>query len=386
VDAENKSNRLPMKSNTSRIIGYDFVRSFAIIAVFVVHISQWFGNIVVGPYHYSSNSYGFLGLALVTLVPVAMSLLGFISAALLTRKYLPPYDAHFFLGRFTRIYTSLFICLLFLSIYLTVLGKNIITHHTIYHYIGLTVFFDLFDVQNNSPLGSGLWFISVILILYLLLPFLAVLFTHRNGFIHLLGLIFCFICLYYTTYGILSTWNVVTSFSLGVYLGLNGKIQEFEGSRYIRLSIILAPLLLTICALATIEILPYKILGILFPFYSPAFIPLFFVLSHRLEKWKFAKPFIAMVVWFSGISYEFYILHFYFIRNYFVRLFPNIDSQILHILISFIIVCCISYLVAKLASIVRRNIMAYFLGKNVESSRNSSFAEIQIPSHQVTKS
>lgn len=82
----------------NRIEGYDFIRSFAILVVFLCHA-----------FKRSTNEVFFLGSH--ALSPgLTMSLLEFISAALLSAR--DEDFGSFLIKRFTRIYSSLIFCLI----------------------------------------------------------------------------------------------------------------------------------------------------------------------------------------------------------------------------------------------------------------------------------
>ena len=117
-----------------------------------------------------------------------MTLLGFISAVLLSKK-VEDYGS-FLVKRFTRIYIPLVLCLGVVLLLQAGNGKVMINRHTLYHLLGLTAFFKFLGVKSTATIGHGLWFVTVIVGMYLLFPLLATLFKHKNGFWHLLGVVF----------------------------------------------------------------------------------------------------------------------------------------------------------------------------------------------------
>ena len=248
---------------SNRTAGYDVIRSFAIIVVFLAHSVRY----------QARNSV--LDLILYSLSPgLTMSLLGFISGVLLTKKYGTIYASEYFIGRFTRIYSSLFVCLTVLSLYLTLLGKTVANRDSLLHFLGLSGFFSLFDVQSKSPLGTGMWFVTTIMAMYLLLPLLVIVLSHKNGFRHLFVIIVLFTWLDSVIYGSMSTWNVAIAFTIGSYVGLKGTHDWFE--RVSVFSIVLAVIVLTLSALATVDIIPrYQTHRMLFALYPIAFVPVF---------------------------------------------------------------------------------------------------------------
>jgi fucose 4-O-acetylase-like acetyltransferase len=141
--------------------GYDFIRSVAILIVFFGHILQI----------QARDGHTWFVIHALSLSPgMTMSLLGFISAVLLSDK---EYDyGTFLVRRFTRIFIPLACCLFIMLAAHALLGKKIFTTHVLFHLLGLSAFLDLFEIKNKATIGGGLWFITAILIMYLILPLL----------------------------------------------------------------------------------------------------------------------------------------------------------------------------------------------------------------------
>ena len=316
---------------SERLAPYDIVRSFAILAVFI-------GHILAG----QLNNAGLL-LAVATLSPgLTMSLLGFISAVLVSPQLRDP--GVFLLRRLIRIYVSMLVCLFFVLMLHWFLGKKILTQHTLLHLMGLSAFFELLGVPNKSTIGAGLWFITVIITMYLFLPSLVVLFRHKNGLAHCFVVIITCTLLDLVMYGTESAWNVVISFCLGVFLSVNGYINRIVESKRLIQPAIFSLVLLAVCAFATAQIIPHATRSLLFAFYPLAFVPLFFSLSAFLP-----PPLIVFASLFSSLSYEFYILHFYFINEHFYELFPASWGLLYHIALSFVIILSLSYVLSRAA-------------------------------------
>jgi hypothetical protein len=194
-----------------RIEAYDLARAFAIAFVFL-------GNIIIGQTTSSP-----LKVALGTLSPgLTMSLLGFISAALLSSR--TGGAGELLLKRFTRIYIPLFTCLTVVLVIQTILGTTKVNLDTAFHYLGLTGFFELLPSRNDASVGGGLWFVTTILSMYLLLPALQRVFAHRRGLIHLLVVIALSLVAHRLMYAA-GAWNVVIAFCIGTYLGVNGRLE-----------------------------------------------------------------------------------------------------------------------------------------------------------------
>jgi surface polysaccharide O-acyltransferase-like enzyme len=333
-----------------RIEGYDLTRSLAILVVFLAHIldKQSTNRVVLLIIHSLSPG-------------LTMSLLGFISASLLSAR---EYEfGSFLIKRFTRIFISLICCLTVILSAHALLGKKVITQHTLLHLMGLSGFFDLFLVQNKATIGYGLWFITAITLMYLVFPLLQKLFRHPHGLIHMFVFIVLCTILNFVMYGTSSIWNVFISFAVGTYLGANDYIKRLvnnETSVFFTLSGCIG--LLIVSALSTSNVLPLAIRGVLFAFYPLVFIPLIFSISKKLS-----PPILTASSFFAGLSYEFYILHFYFINDGFKDFFPASTQLYGQIIIGFITTFALAYILSKGAFWLRKRANEYLLPSSIKT-------------------
>jgi len=332
-----------MNKTENKIIGFDFIRTFSIFFVFMAHIlnKQSHNDIVL--LIERSISPG-----------LTMSVLGFISAYLLTSKY-DTFNGSFYVKRFSRIYSSLITCLSVITILHLILSYDVINQHSIIHFIGLSFFMELFQVTNKSSLGAGLWFITIINFMYLLLPLICQIYTHNYNKVHLF--IVVVLCLFFdeVMYGTASGWNVVIAFNIGCYVGLNSNIEVFT-KRSLFFYLFTTSILLLFSGLATLEIIPYKVRALLLPWYPFFAVPLLYKIGNRIK-----GLFKAVIIWFSSISYEVYILHFYFINKNFSDIFPTINSIYLQILIAIIIVLPLAYITSRIGIYIGDLINKYLI-------------------------
>jgi peptidoglycan/LPS O-acetylase OafA/YrhL len=323
--------------------GYDFIRAFAIMAVFIGHLLN------------QRSDHQTVSLIIRSISPgLTMSMLGFISGILLTEKY-EVYDGKFYIKRFSRIFSSLLICLLTVSVLFMIRSYDVVSQHTILHFMGLSWFFDLFQVENQSPLGVGLWFITIIIGMYLLLPLLNVIYTHRNSKVHLVSVIILCITLDHFMYGTQSAFNVIIAFNIGSYLGQQGGVNQISRKSFLYY-FVWTILILSLSGLATINTIPREVRTLLWPAYPLLVIPLFYRIGNLLK----GIPLI-IVLWFSSISFEVYILHFYFINENFIVLFPAVRSLPLEIFLVMIIVLSLAVACNKVATMTCRRIQSYII-------------------------
>jgi len=325
-----------------RNTGYDLIRSFSILFIFLGHIfiKQCQNDAVK--------------IIICSISPgMTISLLGFISAALLSQKEIS--SGAFLIKRFIRIFLPLFLCLTIVGSLHILMGKAVISQHLIIHFMGLSAFLDLLHVKNLTTIGIGLWFVTAILTMYILLPVLQILFRHRNGLIHLIILILICTSAGFVLFSTESCWNVAISFMVGTYLGATGRLDQLT-SRESVLTLIIPLCIIAFAVLSTTHIISYEIRGFLFAFYPLAFVPAFFALARRMP-----KSILKTSTFFSELSYEFYILHFYFINENLRDLTFGPLNIASHIAISFFVTGLLAYGFSMIASRARKMIERYLL-------------------------
>lgn len=328
----------------NRTAAFDFVRSFAIFFVVIGH----------------SLSKDILIIKIIS-PGLTMSVLGFISGYLLCYRY-DTFDSAFYVKRFSRIYASLFVCLLTITALHLILSYDVLNQHSIIHFMGLSFFLSLLQVENQSSIGNGLWFITVINLMYLLLPIIRHLYRHYNARLHLFGAIFLCLFLNEVMYGTASAWNVIIAFNIGCYVSLRSDVETFTKKPF--LYYLCATLcVLMICALSISQILPFKCREYLLPLYPFFAFPLLFKFGNRLN-----RSLIKIIGWFSSISYEVYILHFYFIHEYFSKLFPIIQSASLRLIVGLMIVLPLANVCSKIGKFLAFKTFNYLLNsmKNIQ--------------------
>jgi peptidoglycan/LPS O-acetylase OafA/YrhL len=319
--------------------GYDLVRSLAIITVFLAHAAR-------------GSTVPLVSISLGALSPgLTMSLLGFISAALLSGR--EEETGAFLLKRIARIYPPLILCLsLILALYMLI-GKiplfldhagHVMAQHTLLHLMGFSAFFGFLEVESTAPIGAGLWFITAIMGLYLLLPLLRTLFQQPKRFRYLLGIVAICTGLDAVMYGGASFFNVVVSFTVGVYCGVTGALRRLTDANSVRW-----PLACCVGLLA-IAMLGPQVRGLLYAFYPLAFVPVLFALSRVLP-----RPLLAGSAIFAGISYEFYILHFYFLFGY-ADFFPRSVPASGQVLVAFVSTSTAAWIIRYGASWIRTTV------------------------------
>lgn len=326
---------------SNRAVGFDLIRTSAILCIFIYHIVN----------RQASNPSALL--LVNTLVMVSLALLGFISARLLSVADIQ--WGPFLIKRLTRIYIPLILCLTAILALQAVLGMSQIGQQVLLHFMGLTAFFKLLGVASSATIGFGLWFITVIVGLYLFLPALKTLLEHRNGLWHLFGIIAVCTGLDSVMWGTENIWTVVTAFALGMYANISPWFARWdeEPTAYFLAA---SAALLCVIAWAISSDAPRALPHVLSALSPVVLCPLFFRLASVLP-----RPTVSASAFFAGVSYEFYILHFYFINEgfgVFFRIDVGMGGQML---ISFIAVLLLSFFISRAAFKIRTSVVTYLV-------------------------
>lgn len=157
--------------------------------------------------------------------------------------------------------------------------------HTLLHFMEMSAVFEMLEVDSEVTIGSGPRFIAAIIMLYLIFALLQKVFRYPRGFVHVVLCVALCTMLILVMYGTQPMWNVVISFAVGVYCGVNGYTKRLTdtGVRMV------APLvgcvgLFTVAALYTAHVLPNSARSLLFTLSPLAFVPLLFTVSRKLPK------------------------------------------------------------------------------------------------------
>ncbi|HIE4799877.1 TPA: acyltransferase family protein [Serratia marcescens] len=280
-----------------RLFYLDIARAFAIFTVFLAHV-------------YSEQLPGsYISKILFLFSPsVPMAMLAIVSAVLITPSFLKC-TGDYLSRRFVRIYTPLLICL---GITFAISRINnpwgYDSTHILLHSLGLSLFFELFNVQNNAGIGYGLWFITTILIMYVTIPMQVTLFKNKHSWLYLLILIALSTLLGLGFNTLADFPSVFSGFFIGVYLTVN---NSYEKTLNIKISYLLILLIIGIA----INYSPINIHGKWIKDLTSGVIALMMLaLFYKMQ--KLTPYYIAKsITFFSLISYEFYMLHFSFINE-----------------------------------------------------------------------
>lgn len=153
-------------SNAQRVttndnaIDKDISRNFSfakVVAIYTVVLGHWFsGTILWIP------------------VTVGLFIFAFSSAYFTAIKYPDNMDlGYFWIQKLKRLGISLIVILIFLSCLLISKGSVVYHWHTVVHFFGLSGFLNWFSIPNQSALGNGLWFLTLLLIFYIIYPLLS---------------------------------------------------------------------------------------------------------------------------------------------------------------------------------------------------------------------
>ena len=177
-----------------------------VVAIFTVVAGHWFAGTILW-------------------IPVTFGLFifSFSSAYFTAKLYGANFDQQdFWRKKLSRLGLRFWVIMSFLTVFLFFQGKTVIDWHTIIHYIGLSGVLNWFSIQNDSALGAGLWFFTLLLIFYIIYPYIAKL--CESKFFALLFAIAAIIATLYLESEIKvghELWLTALGFVLGVGYGLH---------------------------------------------------------------------------------------------------------------------------------------------------------------------
>ena len=113
----------------------------------------------------------------------------------------------------------------------------------------------------------------------------------------------------------------------------------------------------------------------MYPVYPIIFVPMFFGVSKYLSIWI-----DNIVTKFSEISFEFYILQFYFINGSFIKIFGTGFGLLTQIIIGFSAILFVAAILAKTENVIGKAIDAYFeLDKQTNSGTKYMMGKVVRP-------
>jgi peptidoglycan/LPS O-acetylase OafA/YrhL len=128
-----------------------------VVAIFTVLLGHWFTPSILW-------------------IPVTFGLFvfGFSSAYFTSRIYGVDVDKRrFWTKKLERLGLRYWVILAFLAVVVALRGGTVFHWHTVAHFLGLSGVLNWLAIPNGSDLGAGLWFFTLLLLFYLVYPYLA---------------------------------------------------------------------------------------------------------------------------------------------------------------------------------------------------------------------
>lgn len=197
------------------------------------------------------------------------------------------------------------------------------TFDTVVNLIGMNGVLNWLRIQNQSPFGAGMWFLTLLIIFYAVYPLLEKFYRNKN--VSILFTILMVSFFYYMhlkfIYGH-ALWLVASGFPIGLYLAYS----KLSVKKYFALlGIVIFSSLMLLCHFVLIVDIDNYFFIIL--------ISLFLIIL--LQKIKLSNVILSLGKWLSGILLEVYLLHPY------LKISPT-SNTILDILFSMIVVLAVS--------------------------------------------
>jgi hypothetical protein len=127
-----------------------------VAAIFMVLLGHWFGGLLWIPVTYGLFLFAFSS--------------GFFTMRIYGARIDRP---KFWRKKLERLGLRFWVILSVLAVIVAMQGKTILHWHTLVHFAGLSGVLNWIPVHNQSGLGGGLWFFTLLLIFYLAYPYLA---------------------------------------------------------------------------------------------------------------------------------------------------------------------------------------------------------------------
>lgn len=204
----------------------------------------------------------------------------------------------FWLAKLKRLGPPLIVINLFLGALFLLQGREGIWHpHTLLGMSGLTGLLNWLGIPNQSPFGAGLWFMTVLVIFYLIYPFLAkLLVSHRAAFVFIgVSALVCALGQRYASPPYM-LWPTIFGFCLGT---MSGRIDWQPKLQYSIATAIIA--ILTLLALNASGIKQFNVLAIVI--IAIASVAVLLTLPFKLP--------VNRLAMLSGSILEIYLIHGY---------------------------------------------------------------------------
>jgi peptidoglycan/LPS O-acetylase OafA/YrhL len=279
---------------------------------------------------------------------VCLFVFGFSSGYFTAGKSGAGFDFYdFWWAKISRLGPTLVIVSIFLAVIFLFQGRSgIWGWHSVIAIAGLSGFLDWLSIRNSSPFGSGLWFLTVLWLFYVIYPVLAILCRTKGGAWSVLSLAFliCTLGHFYASppYAL---WPTVFAFIFGIFV----RRVEWKPRSYVSLILaIIATLAMLVLNVYGVKQLNYYLLVLV------SILVVGFLLSFNSSFLNDRKP-LAL----AACVFEVYLIHTY--------LFIRVDQVAVGYVLSMVIVLVVAYVLNKVISMT-----SSWLGAQKLSTRNSS--------------
>ncbi|WP_169332905.1 acyltransferase family protein [Desulfovibrio oxyclinae] len=147
------------------------------------------------------------------------------SGFFIARRYPPGADMRiYWRNKVRRLFVVYLIVNLFLAALFVVQGRpDILGWHSLVSWLGMSGFLNWFHINNQSPFGLGVWFLTLLLIFYVLFPLFNGMLTHPGVLDTLLvgGFAATLILPETNPYGV-ALWSTAYGYVVGIYMARRG--------------------------------------------------------------------------------------------------------------------------------------------------------------------
>lgn len=239
--------------------------------------------------------------------------------------------SEFWKNKLLRLGVNILVVNLFLFALFAAEGKNnILSPHTLVHMFGLSGFLNWFGVQNTSPFGAGLWFLTLLFIFYALYPLFGCI--YRSKYSSVFTLLSVVACLLLHIFSPLKINHALFLTASGYFIGMY--LASCNCDRTLHFEIL--TLLLVLFLFAALNFAGFKILNGTF---LVAIAVLFFMLTQTIRlKSSLLHPIknlrFALLEIFMLHGYLFIFPTSFFIINFVTSIFIVLATAIMLSLMS----------------------------------------------------
>lgn len=233
------------------------------------------------------------------IVTVGLLIFSISSAYFTSQKYRGQYSwKGFWRRKVVRLMPHLLVIESFLLVLFLIQGRpGLWSWHTVVNVVGMNGFLNWLRIQNTSPFGAGMWFLTLLIVFYLVYPLLEKLYVRRSiAVVSTVALVLVLFGLSREVQYGHALWLTAAGFPVGMFLGR----YEVRAGRLVSLSVVVLSAFALVAAHAF-----FRFDGVNFLLILGVSVAVVLVLS----EFDLPRPLVVVGSSLSGSLFEIYLLH-----------------------------------------------------------------------------